>query len=117
MATMRRLRGLIEGPYGRWLMLGLLIFILAVFTVTDEMTNALRNTFGEKQVTAADIAGSFSVLPGARVDVSYADFEEASRDYRTAATFLSQGSLERVRDVSRCRWTRRRTRSSCSSRR
>ncbi|MHC5050560.1 MAG: SurA N-terminal domain-containing protein [Planctomycetota bacterium] len=96
---MRRLRGLIEGPYGRWLMLGLLIFILAVFTVTDEMTNALRNTFGEKQVTAADIAGSFSVLPGARVDVSYADFEEASRDYRTAATFLSQGSLERVRDV------------------
>jgi len=98
MSTMRTLRGLIEGPYGRWLMLGLLIFILAVFTVTDEMTTALRRIFGEKQLTDADIAGSFAVLPGARVDISYAEFEQARADYTVAASFLYQGALERVRD-------------------
>lgn len=96
MATMRKLRGLIEGPYGRWIMLGLLIFILAIFTVTGPMTQWLRGLFGEKQVTGADIAGSFSVLPGERIDVSYGEFEQAHRDYRVAAAFLSQGALERV---------------------
>jgi hypothetical protein len=95
---MRKLRGLIEGPYGRWVMLGLLIFILAIFTVTQDMTEWLRGIFGEKQLTQADTAGSFSVLPGARVDISYADFDQAQAEYRTAVSFLSQGSLERVHD-------------------
>ncbi|MHC4819318.1 MAG: hypothetical protein ACYTF8_14840, partial [Planctomycetota bacterium] len=76
----------------------LLIFILAVFTVTDEMTSALRRLFGEKQLTQVDTAGSFAVLPGARTDVSYADFEAARNDYYAAASFLSQGALERVHD-------------------
>ncbi|MHC4135271.1 MAG: SurA N-terminal domain-containing protein [Planctomycetota bacterium] len=93
---MRRLRGLIEGPYGRWIMLGLLIFILAIFTVTDEMTTVIRNLFGEKQLTQADTAGSFAILPGARVDISYADFDQAHSDYQTAASFFSQGAMERV---------------------
>jgi len=96
----RWLRNLVHGPYGRWVMLGLLIFILVIFTVTDEMTDFIRSVFsGEERVTGSDVAGSFYVLPGDRTDVTYEEYEAARQSFALAASFIERAPLERVRDL------------------
>lgn len=96
----RWLRNLVHGPYGRWIMLGLLIFILCVFTVTDEMVAWIQGaTGGSPGLTSADSAGSFAVLPGEITDVTYAEFEGARRRYSLAQTFLRGARVDRVRDT------------------
>ena len=83
MSTMRTLRGIVEGPYGRWVMLGLLLFLLVIFTVTDEMTNWLQGLGGGGNgVTGDTVAGTFSVLKGSQTEVTWSEFDQARARYR-----------------------------------
>jgi hypothetical protein len=92
----RALRNLIHGPYGRWIMLGLLIVILFVFTVTQEVEDWLRGLFGGKAAASMqDVAGSFALLPGAVTQVDHASFQAASRRYGLARSFLFRASADR----------------------
>ncbi len=96
----RWLRNLVHGPYGRWIMLGLLIFILCVFTVTQEMQDWLRNTFtGGNAASASDVAGSFAVLPGDISEVTFPEFDSARRKLGIAQAFLMNLPMDRVRDM------------------
>jgi len=96
----RWLRNLVHGPYGRWIMLGLLIFILAIFTVTKEMTDFLRGVFmGDARTSSSDVAGSFYLLPGSRTDVTFAEFDRARTNYALATAFLERAQPERVHDL------------------
>ncbi len=97
----RWLRNLVHGPYGRWIMLGLLIFILCVFTVTDDMAAWLRSTFGGAAAASSpeDIAGSFAILPGDVSEVSFAGFEATRRRLQLALGFRWGIPPERVRDM------------------
>ena len=78
MSFQRKLRNLIEGRWGRWIMLGLLIFILVVFTITGEMTQAIEGWFSDDQgPKRTDVAGTFSVLPASETDVTFQEFDDA----------------------------------------
>jgi hypothetical protein len=96
----RALRNLIHGPYGRWIMLGLLIVILCVFTVTQDIEDWLRGAFGgDTAGSTSDVAGSFAVLPGDTTEVSYSGFEAARRRIGLARAFLERSGMDRVQDT------------------
>ncbi len=93
---MRRLRKLIERNE-RWFMLGLLIVILVIFTVTDEITNALRGSSRSGSLDQKSIAGSFDLLPGERVNVTWEEFEQARSKYAVWHGLASGERQGRVR--------------------
>lgn len=97
----RALRNLIHGPYGRWIMLSLLIVILFVFTVTQEVEDWLRSVFGGKAAASStsDIAGSFAVLPGDVSEVTFSGFEAARRRLGVAQNFRWGVPMDRVREM------------------
>jgi len=97
----RALTNLIHGPYGRWIMLGLLIVILFVFTVMDEITEAIRGTIGGRSgpIDPGDVAGSFAILPGAVTEVDHATFEAARQRYDLAQSFLFRVPRGRAGDM------------------
>jgi len=93
---MRKLRALIEGPYGRWLMLGLLLFILVIFTVTAEIEDWIRGAFEDRGPSRDDVAGTFAVLPGSKVEVTWKEYDSARNRYGLAAYFLTGQPPDRV---------------------
>lgn len=97
----RALTNLIHGPYGRWIMLGLLIVILFVFTVMDEITDAIRGTIGgqSRAIDPGDVAGSFALLPGAVTEVDHRTFEAARQTYDLAQSFLFRIPRGRAGDM------------------
>ncbi|MHC4547184.1 MAG: SurA N-terminal domain-containing protein [Planctomycetota bacterium] len=95
--SMRKIRAVMQGPAGRWILLGIVLVILVIFTVTDDIVRALSPK-GDS-LDPRETAGSFSVLPGERIEVSYVDFDVARRDYGIAAHFFSQSAIERIRDT------------------
>jgi hypothetical protein len=96
----RWMRNTINGPKGRWVMLGLLIFILVVFTVTSQMSEWLRGVFGIGNVRMqGDVAGSFSILPGDVTQVDHVAFEAARNRFRLAQAFLLRVPMDRVSDL------------------
>ncbi|MHC4959517.1 MAG: hypothetical protein ACYTGN_14215 [Planctomycetota bacterium] len=81
--------------YERAFMIGLVLFVLVIFTVTDDIVDALS---GRNQGTdPGEAAGSFSILKGERVDVSYAEYERARQSYSRAQNIIRRGGGGRVR--------------------
>jgi len=95
----RWMRNTVNGPAGRWVMLGLLIFILCVFTVTQQMQEWLHTIFVGDARATSNTAGSFAVLPGDVTEVDYPSFEAASRRYGLAMAFLRNAPMQRAPDM------------------
>lgn len=91
---MRRMRNFIK-RYERWFMLGLLVFILIVFTVTDEIVDALSGAGGAR-IGPEDVAGSFRL--GDRVQVTWEQFDRARARYAILARSQA-GPNARIRDT------------------
>ncbi len=93
---MRKLRRLIERNE-RWFMLGLLIVILVIFTVTDQITAALSGRGGEGHLDPKTVAGSFDLLPGERVEVTWEQYEQARSKYAIWHGLFSGDRQSRIR--------------------
>ncbi|MHC4931748.1 MAG: hypothetical protein ACYTGV_06115, partial [Planctomycetota bacterium] len=92
---MRKLRKLIE-RYERILMLGLVVVILVIFTVTGEIMDFLSPSRGG-QLDFNSVAGSFSVLPGEKVEVSYARYDTARMDLERATMIFNWGRARKIK--------------------
>jgi hypothetical protein len=93
----RWMRSLVHGRYGRWVMLGLLVAILAGFTVMSEIGDWLFQR--SPSASASDVAGTFAVLPGSQTAVTYSEFDAARRRYGLALAALRRSPQDRVRDL------------------
>ena len=65
--------------YERWFLIGLVIFITAIFTITTQMTNVLKG--GGGGASKEETAGAFSLLRKETVNVSWAEYDRARRSY------------------------------------
>ncbi|MHC4939183.1 MAG: SurA N-terminal domain-containing protein [Planctomycetota bacterium] len=90
----KKMRALIE-RYEKWFMIGLVVFLLVIFTVTDTMTNMLSGApEGEEPPRNSDIVGTFYVVPKEKVEVTYADFAEAQNAVRVWNVLTFAGRKE-----------------------
>lgn len=97
----RALTNLVHGPYGRWVMLGLLIVILFVFAVMDQVQGSLSSAIDDskQEIDREDVAGSFSLLPGAVTEVDHATFQAARVRLRLAQSFFFHAPPDRVSEL------------------
>ncbi|MEM8884142.1 MAG: hypothetical protein AAGD14_08750 [Planctomycetota bacterium] len=77
----KSMRGLIE-RYERWFMLGLVVFLLVIFTVTDQISASFMGGGGEAGPGMDERAGSFYINPKTEVEVTYGDFNRAQSAVR-----------------------------------
>ena len=76
---MKAMRALIE-RYNKWLMIGLVVFLMVIFTATGDFESAFSDDDdADRRPGAGDIAGSFYVVPGVKVDVTNARFTQGTR--------------------------------------
>ena len=78
----KSMRALIE-KYEKWFMIGLVVFLLVIFTVTDAMTSMFTGgPDSEAPPQGSDIVGSFYVVPKEKVEVTFGDFSDAQSAVR-----------------------------------
>jgi len=65
--------------YERWFLIGLVIFITAIFTITTQMTDVLQG--GGQSARTDETAGAFSLLRNETVNVTWAEYERARSSY------------------------------------
>jgi hypothetical protein len=94
---MRKLRAMMDGPYGRWIMLGMLIFFLVILGVNDDVLNYFQGGGGTDN--RGEVAGRFSVVGGDPVEVTYAEFDVARARLGRGARVVAGETLEHDLDV------------------
>ncbi|MFQ5844506.1 MAG: hypothetical protein ACE5JG_05895 [Planctomycetota bacterium] len=96
MFSMRRARKILK-KYERGFMIGLIVFLLAIFTVASNLAGTLRGGRGR---SGDEWAGSFAPLPGERVDVTWDDYRRARARYQLSQIARRGGrGRESVRDT------------------
>ncbi|MEE8105157.1 MAG: hypothetical protein V3T86_06450 [Planctomycetota bacterium] len=76
--------------YERWFLIGLIVFLLAIFTVVEPLTDFLQGV-GQTD-PRSEIAGSFYVLPGETRSVTFAEYQDALRTVAITRNLLSRGA-------------------------
>ena len=94
--------------YERSFMLGLVIFLLVIFTVAADFADALKPGGDSDEIDPRDVAGTFSLLPGETVEVSYEELDAARRQLGLYFTFQSGGRNNRVNDTEVWTYLKRR---------
>lgn len=84
--------------YERGFMLGLVIVLLAIFTVTSDIVDFLGPGRGGGH-RGHEIAGSFSVLPGERREVTWDDYDQARVRYAGMKRGLTRAMSVDVSDT------------------
>ncbi|MHC4955315.1 MAG: SurA N-terminal domain-containing protein [Planctomycetota bacterium] len=92
---MAKMRALIE-RYEKWLMVGLVVFLMVVFTFTGDMQDMFMGR-GQSVAGADDLVGTFYVVPDKQVEITNARFAQG-RQSLTILQDLTSGSGRR--DVS-----------------
>ena len=76
--------------YERYFLLGLVIILLASFSITGAMTQC----DGQRRATTARYGGSFEVAPGERMDVSDGEFDRRAYEFNATAGAVMTPTLE-----------------------
>jgi len=92
---MKRFRRTVK-KFERWFMLGLVILLLVIFTVIDVIVPGMQGSADDRR--AEDVAGTFHILAGVPVDVTWEAYENARRRYWVATT-VGRRDEQRVSDV------------------
>ena len=93
MLSTKSMRRLLE-KYQRWFLIGLVVFLLVIFTVLDSIGSQVGASGVEREgPDPDDVAGSFAVLPGARAYVTWKEFNDA-RNRVAIATLLRRGGSD-----------------------
>ena len=93
----KSMRTLIE-KYKRLLLLGLVVFLIVVFTVTGAITDAFSERGTDAPPADEDVAGSFRLNPKDETKISYARYNRARTAVRTW-NFLTRGGGQTTSDL------------------
>ena len=86
---MKLMRALID-RMGKWLMIGLVVFLMIIFTVTGDFGDSSSGDDANRRPGADEVAGSFYVVPGVKIDVNNARFTQGRRALE-ARSFIEGG--------------------------
>jgi len=89
MLSTKALRRLFK-KYERWFLIGLIVFLLLIFTIVDPLMDAI--TGGGQNDRGAEIAGSFHVLPGKTISVTFTEYNTALQTVRITRDLLTGGT-------------------------